>query len=118
MKAQFKRTDRIAEEIQRKLSQLIRSEIDDPHLPKLVTISSVDVSPDLGQAKIYFTVLAEENQNSACAVLNKASGHLRCLLAKSMMTRKIPRLVFIYDESIEYSHNLSKLIDTANSNEK
>ena len=113
MKRQFKRTDRVAELLQRELSKLIQLEIKDPRLPAFVTISGVTVSSDLSHAKIYFTILTGDKQETA-AVLNNAASYLRTLLAKTIKLYSMPQLAFVYDESIEYGIQLSKLIDEAN----
>ena len=116
MANQFKRTDRIAEMIQRKLSQIIPQEVKDPRLTGFITISAVKVASDLGHAKVYFTVLNDE-KNNATTVLNGAAGYLRTALARSITLRTVPQLHFIYDESIEYGERLSRLIDKVNSSE-
>lgn len=113
MNREFKRTDRVAELILRTLSQIIQREVSDPRLPSLITISSVQVSPDLGHAKIYFTALSGDNKLTA-SILNEAVVYLRKALARTVKLRIIPQLHFIYDESIEYSERLRRLIDKAN----
>lgn len=106
----FKRSDRIAEMIQRKLSVLIPQVVKDPRLPSFLTISSVDVSSDLSLAKVYFTVFNADVLETA-AILNAAASYLRKALARTMTIRTVPALHFIYDESIEYGRKLSKLIN-------
>lgn len=113
MSNDFKRTDRVAEMLQRKLSQIIQQEIKDPRLPHFVTISGVKVSGDLSHAKVYFTVLGDENKQAA-VILNTAASYLRTALARTIKLRTVPQLHFVYDESIEYGRRLSKLIDDAN----
>jgi ribosome-binding factor A len=113
MSNNFKRTDRIAEMIQRKLAQIIPQEIKDPRLKGFVTITAVKVTADLGHAKIYFTVL-DEDKNLATSILNSAASYLRSALARSITLRIVPQLHFIYDESIEYGDRLSRLIDKVN----
>jgi ribosome-binding factor A len=113
MKRQFKRSDRVAELLQRELSQLIQLEIKDPRLPAFVTISSVTVSRDLNYAKVYFTILSGDKKETT-TVLNNAANYLRSVLAKTIKLYTMPQLMFIYDESIEYGINLSKLIDDVN----
>ena len=56
MAHEFKRSDRVSQLLQRKLAMLIKEEVKDPRLPGLITISSAEVSKDLGHAKIFFTV--------------------------------------------------------------
>lgn len=113
MSQNFKRTDRIAEMIQRKLAQIIPQEVKDPRLNGLVTISAVKVAADLGHAKVYFTVLNEDKKLSE-SILNAAASYLRSALARSITLRTVPQLHFIYDESIEYGQRLSRLIDEVN----
>lgn len=113
MTNEFKRTDRIAETIKRKLAIMIQTEVKDPRLSKFVTVSAVNVSKDLSHAKVFFTVLNADVQQTA-DILNAAASYLRSLLAKSMTLRIIPQLHFVYDESIEYGKRLSRLIDEAN----
>jgi len=109
----FKRTDRIAEMIQRTLAQIIQQEVKTPGLPNFITLSSVKVARDLSHAKVYFTVFNSDPQETA-VVLNTASGFLRTVLAKTLTLRTVPQLHFIYDESIEYGTRLSRLIDKVN----
>ncbi|MCE0722302.1 MULTISPECIES: 30S ribosome-binding factor RbfA [Legionella] len=109
----FKRTDRIAEMIQRKLAQIIPKEVKDPRLTGFVTISAVKVAADLGHAKVYFTVL-NDDKKTAVAILNAAASYLRSALARSITLRTVPQLHFVYDESIEYGQRLSRLIDEVN----
>lgn len=113
MTSNFKRTDRIAEMMQRMLAQLIQQEIKDPRLPHLITISAVNVSRDLSHAKVYFTALNADPKQTA-AILNTAASYLRSSLARSMTLRTVPQLHFVYDESIEYGKRLSRLIDEVN----
>lgn len=113
MTTEFKRTDRIAEMIQRKLSQIIQQEIKDPRMPAFVTISLVNVTKDLAHAKVFFTVLNSSPDETA-VILNTAASYLRTALARTVKLRTVPQLHFIYDESIEYGRRLSKLIDEVN----
>lgn len=113
MSNEFKRSDRVAATLQRKLSQIIQQEIKDPRLPAFVTISAVKVSADLGHAKIYFTVLNDEVAQTE-SILNAAASYLRAVLARTVKLRSVPQLHFVYDESIEYGRRLSQLIDEAN----
>ncbi|KTD18143.1 30S ribosome-binding factor RbfA [Legionella jordanis] len=113
MRNDFKRTDRVAEMMQRKLSQIIQQEIKDPRLPAFVTISAVKVSADLGHAKVYFTILNGDIPLTT-SILNAAASYLRTALARSIKLRTVPQLHFVYDESIEYGQRLSRLIDEVN----
>ena len=90
------RTQRLADQIQRDLAALIRLELKDPRLG-MVTISAVKVSPDLGYADVYVTVLGaslDERPDESLSVLNAAAGFLRSELGRSIRTRMTPRLRF------------------------
>lgn len=113
MSNNFKRTDRIAEMIQRKLAQIIPLEVKDPRLKGIVTISAVKVAADLAHAKVYFTVI-NDDKTVVAGILNAAGSFLRTALARSITLRTVPQLHFVYDESIEYGERLSRLIDEVN----
>jgi len=105
--------------MQRDLSDLIRREIKDPRVG-MVTITGVEVSKDFTSARVYVTVLGKEPDEVAedLEVLNNASGYLRSLLGKRIRLRIIPRLVFLYDQSIASGAHLSALIDAAIASDK
>ena len=113
MSTDFKRTDRIAEMMQRKLAQIIQQEVKDPRLPGFITISAVTVTKDLGHSNVYFTVLNDE-AGMADKILNAAASYLRSALARTLTLRTVPQLHFILDKSIEYGRHLSRLIDEVN----
>ncbi|MFY7698476.1 MAG: 30S ribosome-binding factor RbfA [Legionella sp.] len=117
MNNQYKRTDRVAEAILRKLTLVIQQEVIDPRLPRIVTISAVEVTRDLAHAKVYVTSL-NDNPRETVDILNNAASYLRTGLAKAISTRTVPQLRFIYDESIEYAKNLSRLIHQVNTNDE
>ncbi len=109
----FSRTSRIADQMQRDLAQVIRTEIKDPRVG-LVTIQSIDVSPDYAHAKVFITQLGDAKTAEACTdALNHAAGFLRHHLAERLGIRIIPALRFVYDESIERGIHISQLIDSA-----
>lgn len=113
MKTPSKRTQRVAELIQRRVAQLIQQELKDPRLTAWVTISAVEVSSDFSYAKIYFTAY-QSDPKQVLTVLNSASSFLRAQLAKTLTTRTVPHLQFVYDDSLEYGRKLQKVIDNAN----
>lgn len=113
------RLKRMADSVQRELSELIRQELKDPRLGGLVTISGVKVSPDLGYADVYVTVMGRElsdDQNEVAHretldILNKASGFLRQELSRRIKTRITPRLRFHYDKTNAYGNYMFGLIE-------
>lgn len=113
MPRDFPRTRRIGEQMQRELAALIRTEVKDPRVG-MVTVSAVEVTRDLAHAKVFITVLGDEDaRRDSLTALNKAAGFLRHELGQRMLTRTVPQLRFVYDESIERGSRLSALIDAA-----
>ena len=113
MSRDFKRTDRVGAEMQRELAELIRDEIKEPALG-MVTLQEVRVVRDFSQAKVFFTAMAAElPDKEITAYLNEAAGHLRWLLGQRMVLRTVPKLIFVYDTSVEQGEHLSNLIDQA-----
>lgn len=109
----FSRGRRIADQIQRELSEIIRLELKDPRVA-LITITDVEVTQDNSHAKIFFTALGEPvQQEAATKALEHAAGFLRSALAKRIQLRTVPQLHFHYDISVERGVRLSKLIDEA-----
>ncbi|MFN4292138.1 MAG: 30S ribosome-binding factor RbfA [Permianibacter sp.] len=115
MAREFKRTDRVGDEIQRELALLLQREVKDPRVP-MTTVSGVKVSRDLLNANVYVTFLGRDNAdqiNDAVKVLNHMSGFLRSMLAQRIRMRQLPRLMFHYDDSLVRGRHLSNLIDSA-----
>ena len=104
------RSFRVADQIQRDLSELLR-ELKDPRLG-LVTISHVDVSPDYAHAQVYFSVLVGDPQASADA-LNEAAGFLRNGLFKRLQIHTVPTLHFVFDRTTERAADMNALIAKA-----
>jgi len=107
------RRARIADQIQRELAELVRTEVRDPRVG-MVTLTGVEVSRDQSHAKVFFTVLGPEAAaRDAGEGLSRASGFLRSQLAHRLSTRSVPELHFEHDASVERGMRLSKLIDEA-----
>ena len=99
-------------EVQRELSQIIRSEIKDPRIHPLTSVVAVEVTPDLKYCKAYISVLGDEEAGKATIEgLRSAASFVRRELAHRVNLRNTPEIKFILDQSIEYGVNMSKLID-------
>jgi ribosome-binding factor A len=105
------RPQKVADLIQRELSDLLRREVRDPRVG-MVTITSVDVSPDLSHAKIFFTMLSKEHLQETTKGLQRAASFLRAQLSRRMSMYTTPELRFVYDESVERGDRISQLIDS------
>lgn len=111
MKRSSGRPQKLGDLIQRELSDLLKREVRDPRVG-MITITSVDVSPDLSHAKIFFTVLEEEKLAETTQGLQRAAGFLRSQLARRIKLYTTPELRFAYDESVERGDRLSRLISS------
>ena len=105
------RSYRVADQIQRDVALLIR-DLKDPRVG-MVTLNSVEVSPDYAHAQIWFSVLIGSADESALA-LNEAAGFLRNGLFKRLAIHTVPTLHFQFDRTTEHAAELSALIRTAN----
>jgi ribosome-binding factor A len=113
MPKDYARTSRIAEQIRRDLSELIRVELKDPRV-NLVTLTDVEVTADYAHAKVFFTTLADADHLPEIeAGLKRASGFLRHELGRRIHIHHLPELHFVYDPSVERGTRLSQLIDEA-----
>jgi ribosome-binding factor A len=113
MPRDYPRSRRIAEQVQRELSEIIRLELKDPRVG-MITITDVEVTADAAHAKVYFTLMGDAARIEATtAALTHAAGFLRSELAHRMKLRIVPQLSFKYDASVERGARLSQLIDAA-----
>lgn len=113
MPRDFPRSRRIAEQIQRELSEIIRLELKDPRVG-MITLTDVEVSQDHAHARVFFTLLGDAAKiKDTGEALQHAAGFLRSELAHRIKLRTVPQLQFKYDVSVERGMRLSRLIDDA-----
>ena len=111
--ANSQRLRRVADQIQRELSGLLRSELKDPRVG-MITLTGVEVSPDLALAKVFFTTLGDADELARTEEgLARAAGFLRSELGHRLKLRVTPVVRFVHDPSVERGARLSKLIDDA-----
>jgi ribosome-binding factor A len=103
-----RRIQRLNVQFREEISELIQTELRDPRLTSLVSITRVDVSPDLENADVHVSIMAEPPEKSASVqALNHAAPFLRKELLHRMRIRRIPQLKFHLDDSIaEAAHVL------------
>ena len=102
---------RVADQIQRDLSELIARELKDPRVG-MVTLQSVEVTPDYAHAKVFFSVLVGEVDATEEA-LNQAAGFLRNGLFKRLHIHTVPTLHFVFDRTPERAADMNALIAKA-----
>jgi ribosome-binding factor A len=107
----YPRSSRVAHQIQRALSELIRREVRDPRLG-MVTLTEVQMSKDLSYAKVFYSVLGAERAQ-AQEILDEAADMLRGPVGRALGLRHSPELRFVNDELIENGAKLSALIQKA-----
>lgn len=111
--AQYRRTDRLNEQLRQEITLLVRDEVRDPRVG-LATITAVQTSPELDHAKVYFTTLGEEDERQAVlAGLRSAAAFLRRELGKRMHIRRVPELHFEIDRVLEEAQRIERLLHEA-----
>ncbi|MGE5379627.1 MAG: 30S ribosome-binding factor RbfA [Methylocystaceae bacterium] len=106
-----RRNDRLAEEIKREMSQIFREEMKDPRL-NLVSITRVEVSSELSHARIFVSVIGdEEERRQVDKALQGAKGYLRTEIGSRLQVRRVPELVFRIDRSIEHGVHIASLLN-------
>ncbi|MBQ7564811.1 MAG: 30S ribosome-binding factor RbfA [Lachnospiraceae bacterium] len=118
MRKNSRKNVRINSEVQRELADIIRAGIKDPRIAPMTCVTDVEVAPDLKTAKVYVSVLGDdEKKEETMAGLKSADGFIRHQLAERLNLRNTPELRFILDTSSEYGIKMSKLIDEVNGND-
>lgn len=105
----YPRSERVSRHIRRTLADILRRRVRDPRL-KLATITSVDVSPDLRLAKIYFATTGDDEKiRRVLEGFNKARPFIKKLLGRELGLRYMPDLRFYYDDSLDYGARMEAL---------
>jgi len=105
------RPQKVADQIQRELSEILLRDLRDPRVG-MITLTAVEVSPDCAHATVFFTCLESAHAEEAAEGLRRAAGFLRTQLGKRLRLYSTPELRFAYDETIERAAHLSQLIDS------
>jgi len=107
-----RRTERLNHLIQAEISDLLQKHINDPRLNGLISVTGVEISGDLKNAKVSFSMLGGSlNRADVLKGFNSAAGFLRRELAHRLNIRVTPVLSFEFDDSIEHGVDLVNLID-------
>ena len=106
-----RRMERVSVLIRQKLSEIISRDMKDPRLIPVITITRVEISSDLGPAKVFTSVMgSSEESTSAIDALNSASGFLRRELRDLLTLRNIPHFLFVSDDSMLKAERLTQII--------
>jgi ribosome-binding factor A len=102
---------RVNEVMREVIGDAIAGELDDPRIG-FVTVTSIDTSPDLRAARVFVSVLGDEEERGASlAALRSSHGVLQSAIARQMRIKRTPTLSFHYDETPERGMRISKLLD-------
>ena len=113
MPREFHRSQRIDEEIQRSVSEIVRLRLKDPRLEK-ITVTEVKVSRDLSHARIFYSSFdLNADREVLTDALASSAGKIRQLLSREMGLRRVPELHFEYDLTLEQAQRVTSLIDEA-----
>ncbi len=114
-----RRTERLNHLIQIEISDLLRKHINDPRLNCLISVTAVEVSSDLKNARVSISTLGSPlDRDEVLKGFTSAAGYMRRELAHRLNTRVTPELSFEFDDSIEYGVNLINLIDRVTAEDK
>ena len=104
------RRARVAEALREEISALLRTDIGDPRVG-FVTLTGASVSPDLSRARVFVTVLGnEEARRESLAALNRASGFLQRKVFRRLRLKKAMTLVFELDEAVQSGNRIEELL--------
>ncbi|MCM3745965.1 30S ribosome-binding factor RbfA [Paenibacillus pasadenensis] len=108
------RVGRVGEQIKKELSQIIQTELKDPRIG-FITVTGVDVTNDMSQARVYLSVLGNDDQKEeTLKALARGTGFIRSELGKRIRLRHTPELLFKFDGSIEYGSRIESLLTKIN----
>ena len=108
--AQGSRSDRVADQVRSELGQLLAREVHDPGIG-FVTLTRVQVTPDLQHARVFYTALGDETaRRNSRRALERAAPFLRKMIGSRLRLRRVPELTFQYDESIAGQDRIEQLI--------
>ncbi|PQD95831.1 30S ribosome-binding factor RbfA [Pradoshia eiseniae] len=112
------RSTRVGEQMKKELSDILGRKLKDPRVG-FVTVTDVEVSGDLQQAKVFISVLGDaEKRSDTLKGLEKAKGFIRSELGQRIRLRKTPELLFEFDESIDYGNRIESLLHQIHKEEK
>lgn len=112
MESNNPRTVRVAQDLKHHISEIVLKDVQDPRV-KLVTITDVEMSPDLRHAKVFFSTIGDEKTRQQCYKgLVRASGFIKRELGKRIRLRYMPDITFHQDYSLEYGDKIERLLKT------
>ncbi|MEF9878091.1 MAG: 30S ribosome-binding factor RbfA [Clostridia bacterium] len=114
----YQRIDRISEQVRREVDHIIREQLSDPRIQGTYSVTRAEVARDLRYAKIYVSILEDENRAPMMTALKSAAGFVRHELGKSMIIRYAPEILFELDQNIAYGIHIASILKQVQAEEK
>jgi ribosome-binding factor A len=105
----YKRSQRVGDLVREEVADIIMYRLKDPRIG-FVTVTGADMSPDMKNARVYVSVLKEEDRELTLEILNSSKSFIRSLLSKRLRMKFIPTVEFRFDTSIDYGYKIDKLL--------
>lgn len=105
----YKRSQRVGDLIREEVADIIMYRLKDPRIG-FVTVTGVDMAPDLKNAIVYVSILKKEDRELTLEILNTSKSFVRSLLSKRLRMKFIPTVEFRFDTSIEYGYKIDRLL--------
>ncbi len=119
MTRQKARASRVGEQIKKEVSQIIQSELKDPRFTGFLSVTDVEVTRDLGFARIYVSIYGSESEKQlTLKALESALGFVRSEIGKRIRLRHVPEISFHLDQSIEYGAHITEILNDLKEKEK
>jgi len=110
MNMHYKRSDRVAAVIQEEIGKMLLTDMKDPDV-SLITVTKVEMTDDLRYAKIYYSVLGDDEKKSlAKKALERARGYVRTEIGQRLQIRFAPEIRFVYDDTAAYADHIEQLL--------
>lgn len=107
-----RRIQRLNSLLKQVISEVIRGEVKNPHIPELITITHVDITKDLRHAKVYVSVIGEETaKQKAVEALQSAAGFIAVCASKEVGIRYFPELTFVLDDTLDQQIHIEQLMN-------
>lgn len=107
-----KRTDRLNSLLKEVISEVIRRDVRNPHIGELLTVTRVQITPDLRHAKVYISVIGSDPEKVATLdALNSAAGFIAVQSSRKVVMRYFPELIFKLDDSVEKHMHIEKIMN-------
>lgn len=110
MASNSSRMNKIDEELKKEISNIISTELKNPHLTGLISVTKVKTTPDLRYAQVFVSMIGEKSKKQNLSILKQSSGYIRSAIAKKVNLRNTPELVFEFDESLEYGSRIDEIL--------